>query len=592
MVTARQSRTPDVEQSRTFLQIAKDFTKPLDVMREAISNALDAKGKNIWIKVWEDERMPGGELVIEVMDDGEGMTQKELDAFFDLGNSTRVELDGKRLPGFIGEKGHGTKTYYNSRQIEVFTRSGDGKTYYALMDEPLKRLLQRQLPKYEWEENPRSMPFEGYGTKVVIRGFNQNVKTDFAHRIIRDHIRWFTKFATFEWIFEGSKPATLDRSKVSQSGPKLHLYGLGHDGELETIPYGHDFPAESTGLVELRKRSKEQPMRWYVKRWWKPGLPVKEYPHVKLDVVFSLEGDLVRRGYNEMISYQGKKQEGDYTIEQRYGLWACKDYVPVKTVNEWFSAGRADWTKFHAFVNCQQFALTANRADINNTDPKLLGRIADTVREYYEEEIADSAQFQEYLAAVREEERYRNAQQEGKDFTARKKRASKKAVAVYKGTQLVAPGPAGRGERGQEMGVHCLFAEVAALNPSAFPFTVVDYDTHRGYDCLASLSSALDLSGTMAFVEFKYKLEPNFNHSFDHLRYVVCWECDLADGGEVRDLQNERRIVKIFERGGDRDHKTYFLQGMGKPHNIEVFVLRDYLKDKLGLEFKPRSVKE
>ncbi len=40
--TTRITGYPQVNKIRTFLQIAKDFTKPFDAIREAISNAMDA----------------------------------------------------------------------------------------------------------------------------------------------------------------------------------------------------------------------------------------------------------------------------------------------------------------------------------------------------------------------------------------------------------------------------------------------------------------------------------------------------------------------------------------------------------------------
>jgi hypothetical protein len=257
-------------------------------------------------------------------------------------------------------------------------------------------------------------------------------------------------------------------------------------------------------------------------------------------------------------------------------------------VNDWFSKGKSEWTKFHGFVNCQEFALTANRADINNTDPNLLAKIEETVADYYENSIETSKEFEEYLAAIGEEEKYKNAQQEGKDFISRKKRALKKHVANFGGIEIIAPGPSGRGERGQELGVHCLFAQLTTLKPDLFPFKVVDYDTHKGYDCLVSHSAVLDLDNPrLAFLEFKYKLEPSFNHSFDKLAYVVCWDCDLTNDTEVVDLIGERRILKIYPPDGNRAYTTYYLQPFGKPFNIEVFVLKHYLKEKLGIEFKP-----
>ena len=356
LATATVQKTPTVVAARTFLQIAKDFTRALDAIREAISNAIDAHAMKIYLRVWEDKRMPGGELVIEIEDDGDGMDELGLEAFFNLGDSTRVADDGTKLAGYIGEKGHGTKTYFNSRQIECLTTwKGEGH-FYALMDEPLKHLLHMEVPPYDYDRAPSETI--ACGTRVVIRGFNQNVKRDFSHRVLRDHIVWFSKFASFEWVFEPTKPKTVLESQLCKAGPTLYLHGLGFDGEWEEIPFGHFIPQDCTSAGELKRKSQDQPMRWYVKKWVKKGLAVKEFPGVKLDVVFALEGDLVRRSYNPMISYQGKQRdEGDYTIAQRYGLWAARDYIPIRTVNDWFSKGKSEWTKFHAFVNCQEFSV-------------------------------------------------------------------------------------------------------------------------------------------------------------------------------------------------------------------------------------------
>src|SRR4030043_232669 len=190
--TSKGTKRPKVIEERAYLNIARDFTRPLDAMREAISNAMDFHATEVRIKVWENKKMPGGELVIEVQDNGDGMEEASLEAFFNLGDSTHIDEDGTKLEDSIGEKGHGTKTYFNSRQIEVFTTSKSGKTLYALMDEPLKELLQRRLPPYDYDANPTSrLP---KGTKAIIRGFNQDVKRDFSHRVLKDHIMWFTKF--------------------------------------------------------------------------------------------------------------------------------------------------------------------------------------------------------------------------------------------------------------------------------------------------------------------------------------------------------------------------------------------------------------
>lgn len=246
-------KEPKVITARTFLQIARDFTRPLDALREAVSNSVDAKATKIYVKVWEDQKEPGGELVIEISDNGEGMNERGLEAFFNLGDSTRVGDDGTKLEGSIGEKGHGTKTYFNSRQIEVYTATKDGKSIYAVMDEPLRDLLQLKPLEYLCDLNPNFHIQQG--TQVIIRGFNQNVKRDFSHRILLDYMLWFTKFADFSWLFEVPEVQNRDESAHYKKGPRIYLHGLGYDGEWEEVGFGHYFPPECVKMSELKAKN-------------------------------------------------------------------------------------------------------------------------------------------------------------------------------------------------------------------------------------------------------------------------------------------------------------------------------------------------
>jgi sensor histidine kinase regulating citrate/malate metabolism len=118
---------PKVDETQEFLEIAHDFSNPLELVREAISNAFDAKAEQISISF--DVVTEQGEkvLVISITDNGTGMDQAGLQSFFDLGNSLR-----RGDPDTIGEKGHGTKVYFNSSSIEVIT-SKSGQTLEAIM---------------------------------------------------------------------------------------------------------------------------------------------------------------------------------------------------------------------------------------------------------------------------------------------------------------------------------------------------------------------------------------------------------------------------------------------------------------------------
>jgi len=123
-----------------------------------------------------------------------------------------------------------------------------------------------------------------------------------------------------------------------------------------------------------------------------------------------------------------------------------------------------------------------------------------------------------------------------------------------------------------------------------FPFRVIDYDTKRGYDALVSEPTVRDLTKeSIYFIEFKYMLGEEFNHSFDHLAAVICWDSRLSEGAEVTDIQGKRRELRITEPQNGIDYTRYMLVSSTEPHNIEVLVLKDYLHEKLGIEFRPRK---
>jgi hypothetical protein len=49
------------------------------------------------------------------------------------------------------------------------------------------------------------------------------------------------------------------------------------------------------------------------------------------------------------------------------------------------------------------------------------------------------------------------------------------------------------------------------------------------------------------FVEVKYELQREFNHSFKKLASVVCWDTNLSNEDEVIDLTGAKGTVKITE---------------------------------------------
>jgi len=565
--------TPTVDPAAEYLEISKDFTDAKEIIREGISNAFDATATQIWIKIVVDKSQGSDELIIEIRDNGEGMDEDTVKKFFGLGHSTRRLADGLgyKVQGPIGEKGHGTKIYFNSAQIECVTvRNGSEIT--AIMKDPKLCLRKHEVPKviYDIRTTDREP-----GTTVRVRGYNDNNQKGFGHEELRDYIYWFTKFGSFEREF----------GNLSYKTAVLHLSGLGWNRPTpEPLGFGHPFPAENTNILTLKKSDKVSPLDFYVARWAFTGEPILGLPNAKLDFVFYIEGDQAKRIQNKMIHERyAPWLEGQYSVEERYGLWVAKDYIPIARRNDWV-AQKSEWTKYHAFVNCQEFNLTANRASVDNTSPQVLAAIERTVHAIFEERIKPTDRFQKYQEELDKEKQFRDATAEEKDFDRRKKAALQQKICVHDGKLMIEPR--------QEGGVFSLVMQLLTLKPETFGFTVLDYDTAFGYDLLVTKDTALDLNkAALRFVEMKYELHREFNHSFAHLAAVICWDTRLANEDNVYDIRQEKRIMRITPPQSDDEipYTKHMLVSDSREHNIEVFVLKDFLKECMNIEFRPRA---
>lgn len=134
--------------------------------------------------------------------------------------------------------------------------------------------------------------------------------------------------------------------------------------------------------------------------------------------------------------------------------------------------------------------------------------------------------------------------------------------------------------------------QLLALDPSLFGFQVVDYDTKYGYDLLVTKDTALDLNrAALRFVEMKFELHRDFSHSFGKLASVICWDTKLSNEDQVTDLKGQQRTLRITPADSeDTDGYTKFmLVSDTEEHNIEVFVLKEFLKEKLQIDFKTRT---
>lgn len=556
---------PEVNSAQEFIEISQDFSNSLDLVREAISNAFDAQAKNVVIDFSVVLECGERTLKIEIADDGKGMDKEGLKSFFDLGNSlNRYDADA------IGEKGHGTKVYFNSRKIDVITIKNEIR-YHAVMKEPKRELFNQHIPQVdvgvEQVEGARS------GTKICIYGYNNDRRDKFTHEQLKDYILWFTKMGSVEAAFGIEKNKDV----------KLKFKGVDQD-DFEELSYGHVFPNESKKVAELFDEHMVDAPKWYCKKIVKTG-SLKNLPEIKYQAVFYVEGTKVKYEYNPMIRRSGyTAPEGSYTIQDRYGVWVCKDFMPIKRVNEWIASKGSEYTKLHAFINCQGLRLTANRGSFENTPSEIQQDLREAVREIYDG-IIQSDDWGELEWLESEAGAYNTVEKEKRDFKRRMDKVNRAKVAQFNGINLVEPQ--------QENGVFSIFMQLSSYDESLFPFTIIDYDTHTGIDVIVKGQDNMPVkTSKMYYVEFKNYLNKNFNHSFENIHSIVCWDINLNElrsNEEVKDIANQRRTLKVIPPENGNDYTRYYLDSLRSERKIEVFVLKYYLKEKLNIEFAPRT---
>jgi len=592
---------PKVNTLVELREICMDFTNPLEIIREAIQNSFDANANQIWITV-NDEEIGGRKRVnITIEDDGDGIQKDKINCFFDLGESTKSDpITGKRLSNTTGYKGHGTKIFYNSEGIILETWYRDKYVKTEMLD-PRKNLFTGKIPEYTDPVEIRvgdalyvAKQHGKHGTKITILGYQPNVSSPTAHLshvTIKDYILWFTKHGSFEPILFGRekfenkliflKSFDTDRIKEElRTGNEVFVDGY------EQIPFGHVFPKEcykSKDLVMLQTEIKEKTGREVKKAdllcrkvYESTKETGKNRPDIPFQIIFYIEGDETKRLYNKMIAPKGKINIHDdqYTVESRYGLWACKDFIPVANITNWIET-RGIKTRFHAFINCDKFELTANRSAIDNTPSDIIRSVKKRIKEIYKDIIQKSEEYKEIEKIIEEEEKQRLLKEDEKEFKKRIKKIEKNKKCIYKGIIFFEPQT--------EAEVYGLIMSLMALEPNLFDFEILDYRTDKGIDFLVKRKDEdLDIAD-LKYVELKNILKGSFNHAFKFLYNVICYKIERGLN-RIVGVDGIRNIEKKETSGGT---KYYLVPEERSPlqSKIEIIVLEKFLKEKLNLEF-------
>ncbi len=570
-----QDIVPQVDTTAEFFEIVNDFGNPLELVREAISNAIDWNASFIKIAFTVEQIEGARRLVITLEDDGTGMDANVLKtAFWGLGHSESRKLKSEGNKDLVGEKGHGTKIYLRSEKVIVRTQSKEG-TFESICENPLRSLSSRNihLPKFR-EIDPIFDPGKT-GTIIKIIGYNDNERASFVQAVVKDYILWFTKCGSIELLFDHKRNEFF----------KVFLKCIGNL-EYEEISFGHIFPEEKADIEKLFAEKEFDAADYYVKRFFFKNEKLKNAPEVSFDMVVSIEGDQIKREYNPMIRDRMRSDTGRYKVSDRYGIYLCKDYIPVTNINDWvsgFGTGSNSMTMVHAFINCQELKLTANRGTISNTDPKILEELKARIQEIFND--IDSFLHEKGIHTLRVwQKETTTLNQETAEYNRRVKSIKSRKKCVINGRTFLEPQ--------NESELFGLFMSIYTLYPESFLFEPLDYNTQKGVDLIARNKTDNQITDSeFWYIELKFILKKEFNHAFRHLRWILCWDFDkkLDDQTEffgVEESDMRKLKTEDCELEDGKKEKVYFLENRLRANRIEIIRFKEFLKTRLDIEFQ------
>lgn len=584
-----------VQVEKEVREIAQDFQRPVEVLREALANAYDAGAQNVQVKAKRGTDVTGNAtLDLELSDDGEGMDTAGLSAFFGLGISQK---SGVRPA--IGHKGHGTKVYYLAREVWVATRRKGGDLFVAHVPEARARVHQTQLPQprvwmgaeAEALASANALSLGAHGTLLRLVDFTANsgrLIDAFKRAPLESYLRWSTLFGSFAHVVAGTSP----------EAPLNLLLEATDDKAPRPVAFGHDWPQPD--IVEhkaLKAKDDRRPFNYFRKTFRRTGWPISGGHTIDLAVLF--EGKKGRLERDKNIRRQGPG-EGLYTEEERYGLWLARDFIPIELRSEWLQDERLDLfadiepKRALVLVNCQAFRLTANRGSVGNSDSDLLRAVRDGVIDFIRKEVEDDKDIQRFREEYVEERHQRDREKDGKALGRRIERFNKAQLCRI---VLASGQPFSFVEPSREITLYGVVAQLQALDPELLGFDILDYDDHHGVDLLVSRKPAAGdqlARNRVAYLELKYELHTALNHAFQNLHAIVCWRSAVAEGGVVRDVTGEAFDLTESKPNGRTHTRLSPRPGSPYEHQVTVIVLERLLREVRGLqtEANPRRIKK
>jgi hypothetical protein len=633
----------DIDLRKLVNELANNKVDSLELIREALSNAVDHGAKNVWIRSMRGEP-PAQSVELILINDGEGMTVEQLKAFW--GVSTSVKPPGQAA---IGYKGHGSKLFFSARRLSVATRRDVAEPWkLTSLDRPLESSTREIDEVLLPAEHPLAKElaavdlYDGVGVAIFVEGCQfRDADRFLARRPIESYVDWFTVMgdvrsglfntrAEFHDVVANRRDLTRLRIHERDLIP-INVW-LRINGEPVYAPLGFGpTPPASNHLLAWREdaehwRKTFPGMAAFGHRFADHHAAEKGARRVRDDLTALCLSTLDRFGddpkYALIMRVEGQRRQlqtylegsrqpvgGEYEFDDRFGLWLCKDFIPIVKRNDLLVAAleratekskkrlRFDLSRtrfWQVFINNQDFLLTANRNDLANMrehDARIVEMVADRIAEELKEDAFREwiENLQQSIAAGRRSKEI-DAMQSRVEVVTKWFRSTggdveptKTSLALLDAEEsLRLPRPNNEQE---------LFYLYAVLSSRfVMPLRVIEYDTRLGIDAIAQVRDRklFDPPIPYARVEFKYQLQGNraIGHFFDAIDAIVCWTVTspgpLPEAGDTPQMGELSKRAKPRSTSGLDTYEVEYTDAKGKPRLIPVLVLDRIFAKKRG----------
>lgn len=598
-------------------ELAENKVDALELIREALSNSKDHGAKRVWIRTFKED--PRSRPSVLLIDDGEGMTDAMLSAFWGVGASQKSK-------NAIGYKGHGTKLYFACKRLTVATKTKELNTWRLFSAElPAEMPGDKDIPEeglaadtHIYKELKAINALEGTGTAILIEQLEFNdVDSLLQRRRLESYCDWFTvigdvrsglfdeRLEFHQAIATGDK--ILEALRLHESDLRPIDVRLRINGEKEYTPPGlgptpqdkqffepwpKDVSAfkEQPGVLSLGHRfSDKNESTWGTARARDDLTALRlTSPHDWVSdegyaMVARVEGHRRQRETYLEAKWQNKK--GLYGFEERFGLWLCRDFIPIARRNDLLqdALNRAskrplqfelgNLRNWQIFINHQGFLPTANRNDISNLSDHS-EQVVKLLAALLEKKLKEES-FREWVSRLRAAKLSGQRDREVTEMDERRE-GVRKWIEGKRGDDGVDPvGIAGLELLDPEESLLMrsptseqeLFYLYGLLSGRyKMPLHVLEYDATQGVDAIALLRSPSLISPktTHVRVEFKYEVAAQnpIDHFFQAIDVIVCWKVGRV--GTIYEQtsddttgQLKRRVNSILNPPIDTHEITY-----------------------------------